>query len=91
MSMKPLEAFSLIAMLAFLIAPWFLVGLNIWGWLMICIAACVLGFEAYSYFKNGKTISQIFWKFRKEHKWSAYGVLIGASIGWILLIIHLLA
>ena len=91
MSMKPLEAIGLIAMLVFLIAPWFIVGLNIWGWLMVVIAATVIGFEIYSTIKNGKTISQIFWAFRKQHKYSAYGVLIGATIGWLLLIWHLLS
>ena len=91
MAMKPVETLSLIAMLVFLIAPWFIVGLNIWGWLMVVIAGAVIGFEIYSTIKNGKTISQIFWKFRKEHKASAYGVLIGATIGWGLLIWHLLS
>ena len=43
--MKPLETISLIAMLVFLIAPWFLAGLNIWGWLFVCVAALVLGLK----------------------------------------------
>lgn len=89
--MKPVETLSLIAMLVFLIAPWFLAGLNIWGWLFVCIAALVIGFEIYSTIKNGKTISQIFWIFKKAHPRTAWVIFIGASIGWIMLGIHLLS
>ena len=89
--MKPLETISLIAMLVFLIAPWFLAGLNIWGWLFVCVAALVIGFEIYSTIKNDKTISKIFWEFKEKHPRTAWAVFGAASIGWLLLGIHLLA
>lgn len=90
MGMKSGEALSLLAMIALLIAPWFIVGLHIWGWLFVCISLTVLGFEGYSYFKYGKTISQIFWAFKKKHPISAWIVFLITSIGWIILGVHLL-
>jgi hypothetical protein len=91
MAMKPVEGLGLVAMLVMLIAPWFIVGLPIWGWLFVVVGVAVGAFEIYSIIKNDKTISQIFWEFRDKHKWSAYGVLIGATVGWGLLIWHLLS
>ena len=91
MGMKVGETVSLIAMVVITIVPWFLAGLNIWGWLFTVIFGVVGLFEAYSVHKNDKTISQLFWKFRDEHPKSAYAVLASVSVGWILLIVHLLS
>ena len=91
MSMKIGETVSLIAMILLVVVPWFVAGLNIWGWLFVGIFSLVGIFEGYSSWKNGKTISQLFWKFRKEHSKSAIGILITMTMGWILLIVHLLS
>ncbi len=91
MGMKPVETISLVAMFGLLIIPWFVVGLYIWGWLF-AVLCCIIGaWEIYSVVKNNKTISQIFWEFRKEHPKTAYGVIGCISLGWILLIVHLLS
>jgi hypothetical protein len=90
MGMKPVEMISLIAMLVFLIAPWFLAGLAIWGWLFVGVAILVLGFEGYSTIKNDKTISQIFWEFKKNHPTGAWITFGLSTIGWLLLGYHLL-
>ena len=89
MAMKKLEMLGLILMMAFFIAPWFIVGLNIWGWLFACAGILVGIWEAYSTIKNDKTISQIFWDYRDENPVKAYVVLGFASLGWVLLILHL--
>lgn len=73
-----------------LIVPWFIAGLNIWGWLAICVALLVIGFEIYSTIKNDKTISKIFWEYKKNHPVGAWVVFGIASIGWVLLGYHLL-
>jgi hypothetical protein len=89
--MKIIEAISLAAMFIMFIIPWFIAGLYIWGWLFVALCSLVGIWEAYSVIKNNKTISRIFWEFRDEHPKTAYGVLCGISIGWILLIVHLLS
>ena len=88
--MKPVEVISLIVMMGCLIAPWFIAGLNIWGWFAVCVAAVTIGFEIYSVIKNDKTISQIFWEFRDEHPVYAWIVFLIASLGWIILGYHIL-
>lgn len=67
MGMKVGETVSLIAMVVITTVPWFIAGLNIWGWLFVVIFGIVGLFEGYSVWKNDKTISQLFWKFREEH------------------------
>lgn len=89
--MKILEMVGLFSIAALFIAPWFLAGLVIWGILFSVIFCTVLGFEAFSIFKNDKTISRIFWEFRDKHPKTAYGILTCSSLGWIALVIHLLA
>ena len=89
--MKITEIFALFAMAALFIVPWFVAGLTIWGILATVILLTVVGFEAYSIAKNDKTISRIFWEFRDEHPKTAYGILTCCSLGWIALVIHLLA
>ncbi len=88
--MKIIDTIILIGMAVLLIAPWFLAGLYIWGWLAVCVGLLVVGFEIYSLIKYDRTISRTFSEFRKEHPKTAYSVLTGASIGWILLMVHLL-
>lgn len=90
-AMKMVDAVTLTAMFLFLIVPWFLAGLNIWGWLFVCGALVVLGFEIYSTIKNNKTISRIFWEFKSKHPYAAWIIFGAASIGWALLGFHLLA
>lgn len=88
--MKIIDMICLTAMFLFLTVPWFVAGLNIWGWLFVIMALCVLGFEIYSVATKGKTISRRFWEFRKEHPRSAYGILACMTIGYLLLVFHLL-
>lgn len=86
-----IESLSLIGMAIFLIVPWFIAGLYIWGWLSICVALLVIGFETFSIIKYGKTISRIFWEFKSQHPRTACAVFGAATIGWVLLGVHLLA
>jgi hypothetical protein len=88
--MGPKDVSVLLGMLAFLIVPWFIAGLNIWGWMAVCVAALVICFEIYSIIKNDKTISRIFWEYKEKHPIAAWIVFGIASIGWILLGYHLL-
>ena len=85
-----LSNLSLIGVALFAIVPWFLVGLNIWGWLFVAIALLVIGFEIYSVITNKKTLTQLFGKFKKTHPKTAKAVLVVSSLGWLCLIIHLM-
>ena len=91
MAMKKEETILLAAMIGFLTIPWFIVGLNIWGWFFVTMATVLLVFEAIScWINDGKTISRMFWEFSKKHKKTSYGILVCLAIAWILLILHLL-
>lgn len=98
------EIISLIAMGAFMIIPWFIVGLPNWGWMFVVICLTVLIWEAWSSWKKGKTISRQFWLWSikqdmsyigknvwKKHPniWKALLVLTSMQIGWFMLLYHL--
>lgn len=99
-----IEILSLLAMAAFLIVPFFIIGLPNWGWLFVVIGLTVCAWEAWSQWKKGKTISRQFWNWsiRKDesytgtNKWKMYpnlwkglAVLVSMQIGWFMLLYHL--
>lgn len=47
------------------------------------------GWELFAIKKTGKTVSQHFWEFSKNHPNKAWLILAGMAIGWVILIIHL--
>lgn len=90
MSIKAGEAIAMLTMTALFIAPWFIAGLYIWGWMVAVIGLVVVGYEIYATQKYDKTMSQLFWDFKKEHPKTAWGLFVCATLGWILLGFHLL-
>ncbi len=84
------ESIVVFIMLLFLVVPWFVVGLNIWGWFFVCVSILLGLFEFISYKITGKTLSQTFWDFMKQHPKTGIVVLSSVSIGWIILMLHLL-
>lgn len=76
------ELISLIAMGAFMIVPWFIIGLPNWGWMFVVICITVLIWEAWSQWKKNKTISRQFWNWSikqdfsvdpfEKNKWKKY-------------------
>ena len=90
MSMEPKEAVALTCMAAFFIAPWFIAGLNLWGWCFVAIMAVVLLCELIGTLKYDKTISRMFWEYRAGHKAAGNAILACLSVGWLILVLHLL-
>jgi len=84
------EALAVIIMLSFWIVPWFVVGLNLWGWFFVCVAILLGIFEFISYKKTGKTLSRTFWDFMKKNPKTGMVILGSITIGWCILILHLL-
>lgn len=72
-----------------LIAPWFLAGLNAWGWLFVLVVCTVIAFEVYSVLTSKKTISQHFWAFSRKNPKTAWKILGATTVGWFLLMWHL--
>lgn len=98
------ELISLAAMGAFMIVPWFIIGLHWWGWMFVLICVIVLVWELVSQLTLKKTISRQFWlwsikvdesytgtnKWKKHPNiWKALLVLASMQIGWFMLLFHL--
>jgi len=89
------QALFIAAIAALWIAPWFLAGLNLWGWFWVCVVVLVIAFEIIAVVitkhKIGKsrTLSQMFWDYSKDHKWQAWAIVASITVRWIALILHL--
>lgn len=79
-----------VLMALFFTVPWFVVGLNLWGWFFVCVDVLLAIFEAISVKTKGKSLSQTFWDFIKIHPKTGIVVLSSVTIGWIILMLHLL-
>ena len=85
-----MDALVALAALAVLIAPFFLLGLTRWAGMFGSIALVGGAFEGAAYLKTGKTLSQKFWAFRKNHPKAAWGVILLLAAGWTGLLLHLI-
>ena len=89
------QALFIAAIAALWIAPWFLAGLNLWGWFWCCVVALVIVFEIIAVIvtkrKIGKsrTLSQMFWDYSKDRPLQAWAIIASITVGWIALIWHL--
>ena len=81
---------AIIIMSLLFIVPWFVVGLNIWGWFFVCVCLLLGTFELIAYKTQGTTLSGLFWKFMKANPKTGTWILISISAGWIILMLHLL-
>ena len=90
-----MEALTFLLMAGLLIAPWFIAGLQIWGWLFVAIVCTVIAWELWSvaHRVNGKrmSISQRFWAYSKTNPRGAIAVLAAVTVGWLMLVGHLAA
>ena len=82
---------ALIALLVIgaLFLIFWLAGLHGWAWLWLAIAGVVGIAELWAKLATGKTLSQRFWAYRKEHPvraWMLIGVL---TLAWVGLLVHL--
>lgn len=75
-----------------MLAPMAAAGIfKIWPlfWVLL-IFNCIFGvIEVISKKVTGKTVSQYFWKFSKEHKVKAIVMLVLMALMWIALLVHL--
>jgi hypothetical protein len=61
-----------------------------WIAYVFAIFGVVFGaFEGFAKWKTGKTVSQNFWAFSKDHPVKAWIVLIGMQVAWLALLWHL--
>lgn len=86
-----MDAVKLLAVfILFLIVPFVVAKLWMWVIFWSLLAVCLTVVELIAKIKTGKTISQQFWKWRKEHpkgKWVMVACLI---VFWSYLILHLM-
>lgn len=86
---KFLELLGVLAIFLFLLVPSAIFG-QWWLFSAFLIFGIIFGLtEWLSTIKTGKTISQQFWVFKREHPIKAYIILGGMAIAWIFLLIHL--
>lgn len=88
------QAVFILVMGACLIAPWFLVGLKLWGIMFSIIVGLVVVFELISLYVTkrkgkGRTLSQQFWDYSKKEPRKAIAVLVSITVGWVALVWHL--
>jgi phosphatidylglycerophosphate synthase len=85
-----MEVFYISTMLAFFIAPFILAKL--WYWVIfLAIIIVALGvIELIAVLKTKQTISQQFVEYMKKNKWKAILIMLSGSIGWGMLVSHLL-
>jgi len=69
--------------------PFYLFKLWWWFWFWVTIATALAIFELVCFLKTGKTISQRFWAWRKNHPLGKWIVLAGLIAFWTYLILHL--
>jgi hypothetical protein len=62
-------------------------GSNFWFWIGMAIILAI--FEGISYLKTGRTLSQLFWKWKDENPKNKWWLLAGMIIFWTYLMLHL--
>lgn len=58
-------------------------------WVFVIFDAIFGGVEIFYKTKSGKTVSQHFWAYSKEHKGRAIAILSSMGLMWLALLIHL--
>lgn len=84
------KTFWVFLALALWTAPWFIFGLNYLGWTFAAIDLIIAAAELVSVLNTGKTLSQNFGVWGAKHSKSMYAVLGLVSLGYSLLVLHLL-
>lgn len=80
------------AFLAVLVGSWWLVPtLKIWAIMWSIIAVVVIGVEVYSKIKTGRTISQVFCKYRDSNLGRAWLLVISMIVAVLMLAWHLMS
>lgn len=83
------DVLQVVTMCLLLIIPWFLAGLNMWGYLFSLIILIFIGFETLSIRLRGHTLSSRFWSYKAENKKKSVYILISMVVAWTILILHL--
>lgn len=81
---------AIVVMVLLWTVPWFVAGLNLWGIFFICVALLLGLFEFISFKINGKSLSGMFWEFMKSNPKTGAVILVSLSVGWTILMLHLL-
>jgi len=84
------KGIAVLTMALLFTVPWFLVGLNIWGWFFVSLCVLLILFELISYKITGKTLSRTFWEFMKANPKSGIAILVSLTAGFAILMLHLL-
>ena len=84
-----LELLCIVGILCGLVLPFVIFGLWWWAGMMALIGIVFGAFEYIRWAITGKTLSQDFWKWSKEHRWQAWIIIIIMAVAWALLLIHL--
>jgi hypothetical protein len=85
-----MEVFYVLTMLAFFIVPFILVKLWYWVVFLAIIIITLGAIELIAVLKTKQTISQQFVEYLKKNKWKATLIMLSGSIGWGMLVLHLL-
>ena len=72
-----------------LTVAFFWAGLPVWGWLWIAILLSVVVAEGVSILRSGRTITQRWQAWAKQHRVQAGFVLVGMATAWGFLLLHL--
>ena len=72
-----------------LTVAFFLIGLQVWGWLWLAILGVVAVAELVSTRRSGRTITQRFQAWARLHRVQAAVLLLGMAAAWGLLLLHL--
>lgn len=83
---------AVILMVVFVVClalPFALAKLWLWFYFWLALAVTLAIFELVSYLTTKKTLSQAFWKYRKEHPKAKWWLFAGMSVFWLYLLVHL--
>lgn len=84
------SVWAVIAMVLLFTVPWFVAGLPIWGWFFVSLTILLGVFEYISYRITGKTLSATFWDLMARNPRTGTLILVSLTLGWAILILHLL-
>ena len=83
------DALVAVLVISALVAVFMWAGLPGWAWLWLAIAGVVGIAELWAKLATGKTLSQRFWAFRKEHPKTSWWLIGALTLAWVGLLIHL--
>lgn len=65
--------------------------LQLWGWVSLIVAVAIaVGTVEFVWWKQtGRTVSQQFWAFRKQHRKTSWVLLALLALVWVALLVHL--